>query len=584
MGGYRRLAVALLACLFTTVVAQPAGAHSSLIGSDPPAGATLTEAFDEVVLQFDNPIEESFGGLQVFSPDGVRVESGQPVISETAVRVPLDRLRASGIYTVVFRIISADGHPVESDFTFTFDAPTPTPQPTQPTPVPTSEPSPTEPTETPTPLATPTPEASATPPAAVADEPPTDSFQLKDAGAGTALGLWTARFINQLLLTALVGLLVTAVLLHPQSLREGPARGLLRWAGGAAVLWSLSALLLFTFGVSTAAARPLPEALDGDLVRRFASTRFGTSTLVQSAVAILVAAAATTARGRRGAGAALAGAALGAFAPVWWGHAGSSKLLPVAVTSNWAHVLGVTAWVGGLAVLAVVVLSNRGHRLDRAAATRRFSRLAGCAIGAVMLSGLVNALLNMGSADQLLDTTWGRLVVVKLALFAGIAWLGWQNRRRFVPRLSASPEASDVRQAFRRFAAVEVGLMVAAFAVAATLATVVPAQAEAAARIQSIVSPFGDGEINLTVDPAEAGSNLIHLYFLGDDGTPREVDEPELTLTGETGQIAVDLLPAGPGHYTALAQTIPEPGDYTVDVTARIDQRSFQASGAITVR
>ena len=579
--------VVLLACLLLVCLAAPAAAHSTLIGTDPDSGATLTEPPQQITLRFDNAIEESFGGVQVFSPSGDRMEAGQPEINGTEVRVPLRPLPQPGTYSVVFRIISGDGHPVESDFTFTYrPAPEPTPTPT-PAPTPTPEPTPTKeptPAGTQSPAVNSTAASTATPSTPPADGPPSDSFQLENAGTGTAIGLWVGRLTNQLVLAALMGLLVRGVLLKPTSWRAAPMRSVLRGAGIVATAWAVSALLLFVFGLSTAAARPLPDALDANLIARFADTRFGLATLAQAVLASAVAVAIFAVRGRGGVTAILAAVGLGAFGPVWWGHAGSADLLIVALASNWVHIVGVTTWVGGLAVLAVFVLSKRGRLTDVGVLVRGFSRLAGWAIGAVLASGVVNALLHLGSVEQLVDTTWGRLVLIKLVLFAGVAWLGLQNRRRFVPRISGSPDASGVRRAFRRFAVAELGLMIAAFGVAATLASAVPAEAEAASRMQSVVAGFGEGEINITVDPAETGSNVIHLYFLGADAMPREVDDPVLTLTGAGDQINAELLLAGPGHYTALGQTIPNPGNYTAEVTATIDERSVQTSSAITIR
>lgn len=548
------------AVLVVVALGSPAWAHARLISSDPPGGATITEAPTQVTLTFSERIETSFGGVQVFDPSGQRMEAGDAQITDTQVQVPLRPLETAGTYTVAFRIVSGDSHPVESRFAFTYQPPPP------PSPAATQ--------------AVPPPGEATSPPAATV---PAD-IELEDAGPGTAAGLWIARLINYLAITAVVGLLLAAAVLL---VTAGPGLSALqhrtmRLGAVGAALWALSGVALFVFGLSTAAARPLPAALGGELPARFASTRFGYTVLAQAALALAVAVVAASARNRR---AALAITGIGGFGPAWWGHAGTAKLSLIALTSDWAHVLAVTAWVGGLAALAALLLRPAAVDTGLATPTGRFSRMAGWALGIVLVTGTVNALLRVGAPEQLVTTAWGRLVLLKLALFTGIAALGWRNRNRLLPRLSADQADQDgARTAFRTMALAEVGLMVVTIGAATGLASSIPADAEVAARIQSVATAFGDGQINLTIDPAVAGDNAIHIYFLDATGQPREVADPVLTLTSPQAQIEPTMFVAGPGHYTALSQPIPEPGDYQVAITARVDEQPVTATGNVIIR
>ncbi|MPZ29366.1 MAG: hypothetical protein GEV12_24000, partial [Micromonosporaceae bacterium] len=209
-------------------------------------------------------------------------------------------LEEPGTYTVVFRIISGDGHPVESRFSFDYKpAPAPSPTATEPAAPP------TEPTPTAEPTAKPSPPETATEAPAPADGPsrPAASadVDLEDAGPGTAAGLWASRLVNYLPLTAVVGLLLAAaVLLVAGDRLSDRQRRAARLAAGASGLWALSAVALFGFGLSTAAARPLPDALSGDLPARFVATRFGYTALAQAGVALAASALAMQARSRRG--------------------------------------------------------------------------------------------------------------------------------------------------------------------------------------------------------------------------------------------------------------------------------------------
>ncbi|MGH8910651.1 MAG: copper resistance protein CopC, partial [Egibacteraceae bacterium] len=301
----RRLIVAVAAALLIVAgLAGPAAAHARLTGSDPAGGATVAEAPTQVTLTFSERIETSFGGVQVFDPAGARVQAGEPQILDTRVILPLGALRGPGTYTVVFRIISGDSHPIESSFAFNYAPPAPEaagPPATVESPV-SAVVEPPEAVEPSTPEAAGPPatvEPSApevAPPVAVESSAPSEAVfpppriepldvELERAGAGTAVGLWAARLVNYLALAAVAGLLLTAgVLLASGPKLSDRARRAARIAVAGAAVWALSGVVLFVFGLSNAAARSLPAALDGDLPARFAATRLGSSVLAQAGV------------------------------------------------------------------------------------------------------------------------------------------------------------------------------------------------------------------------------------------------------------------------------------------------------------
>lgn len=410
--------------------------------------------------------------------------------------------------------------------------------------------------------------------------------QLQTAGAGTAAGLWISRMSTYLALTAVVGLLVTAGWLvreHGGGLggQLGPvgARAMRGAAIGAGV-WAVAACGMFLFGLSNATARPVTGVLDTATLGRFLATRYGSGVAVQAAVAAGVCLLAAAARDRGFARMSLGGAAFGAVALASSGHAATAPLPAVAVVSNSAHVLAAAAWVGGLLAVVLLVMP-RSAPADIAAPAGRFSRLAGWALAVVLATGAVNALLHVDDAAQLLDTTWGRVVLVKITLFAGIAALGWRNRRRMLPRIGRGEGA---RKAFRRIAAGEVALMLAAFGSASILASGTPAAVEAAARLETVRTAYADGQVELTLSPARAGTNELHVYFFDDSGGLRETDDVTVTFTAGEQVVEARLLDSGPGHYTGPAVDLPEPGSYRVTVAGRTDGARETATTSLTVR
>lgn len=217
------------------------------------------------------------------------------------------------------------------------------------------------------------------------------------------------------------------------------------------------------------------------------------------------------------------------------------------------------------------------------ATAHRFSRLAGWAIGVVALTGVANAALHLGRLGALVDTSWGRLVLVKAALFGVVALIGLSQRRRVLPQLGAG--VGHTRRLFGRLVVVELAVMVLAFGAATQLASGIPADAEDAARIQSFATAFGDdAQLNVTVDPAQPGSNVVHLYFL--DSAGRIDDRPQgPTLRFEQGATegTAELVRTGPGHYSAFGAELPGSGQWTLRIQALVNSRIVGATGAIVV-
>jgi copper resistance protein C len=123
-GAHRRLAVRQLAVWLLAVLALPLGAgtafaHNVLIGSDPPNGSSVATGPSTVSLTFDLPVKESFSTVTVVGPDGGHFEGGPATVDGNVVRAPVRPLGPAGVYTVGYRIVSDDGHPVSGAIRFT---------------------------------------------------------------------------------------------------------------------------------------------------------------------------------------------------------------------------------------------------------------------------------------------------------------------------------------------------------------------------------------------------------------------------------------------------------------------------------
>jgi methionine-rich copper-binding protein CopC len=114
-----RLVVATLAGLSVLVLAAaPALAHASLIGETPTDGATIRTPPSKVVLRFDENIRQP-SVVVVTGPDGKRVDHGATTVLDNTASVAIN-VGARGGYTLSYRVVSADGHPVSAQTRFDY--------------------------------------------------------------------------------------------------------------------------------------------------------------------------------------------------------------------------------------------------------------------------------------------------------------------------------------------------------------------------------------------------------------------------------------------------------------------------------
>ncbi|ROP39276.1 copper resistance CopC family protein [Saccharothrix texasensis] len=122
----RRVVSLLLTGLVAGAVAlgtaAPAFAHNVLVGSDPKDGSQLAAGPATITLTFDQPVQagEKFNTVTVTGPEGTRWEAdGEPTVKDNSVVFPVRPLGPAAEYTVGYRVLSADGHPVTGSLKFT---------------------------------------------------------------------------------------------------------------------------------------------------------------------------------------------------------------------------------------------------------------------------------------------------------------------------------------------------------------------------------------------------------------------------------------------------------------------------------
>jgi copper transport protein len=170
-------------------------------------------------------------------------------------------------------------------------------------------------------------------------------------------------------------------------------------------------------------------------------------------------------------------AAMLAVTPAAAGHASVAGLLPFV--SDVAHVLAAGAWAGGLAFLVAALVLARDDRLRLASrSVQRFSSIAALALGILVVTGVASAYFEVLEGRGLWETTYGRLLVAKVAVVLPVLALGAHNNRIAVRRLRDESASSEDQRRFLHTAAAELALLVVVVGVTAVLVNQPPPRTE----------------------------------------------------------------------------------------------------------
>jgi putative copper resistance protein D len=136
----------------------------------------------------------------------------------------------------------------------------------------------------------------------------------------------------------------------------------------------------------------------------------------------------------------LAGAYLGALASAGHGEEGLGLERYFHLAADFFHLVAAGLWLGGLIPLALLLVYLRRSReatwISVACdAASRFSNLGIVAVGILLVSGTINALFLIGRTQALAGTDYGRLLLLKITLFAAMVGLAGINRQYLLPRL-----------------------------------------------------------------------------------------------------------------------------------------------------
>jgi len=209
------------------------------------------------------------------------------------------------------------------------------------------------------------------------------------------------------------------------------------------------------------------------------------------------------------AGVAATAAAIVALALTTHAAARTSYHLP-ALLVEIVHVESVAFWLGGLTLLALL---PKAQRAGNQAPLHRFSRLAVILAPLAIASGVLNAGITLPTVSSLWVSSYGKILLIKVAFVVGISIFAWFNRR-------AVRSGIVLATRFVRSLRVEVSFGVAAILAASVLSLWAPPQAAKIVPLQLSVA-VGDSETaHLVITPVRDGSNDVDAWLTDAQGQP----------------------------------------------------------------
>lgn len=517
----RLLAVGIVTLVVLVAGGTAAGAHALRQSSYPDAGATLAKAPTEVRVTFGEQPDPGLSSLRVLDTSGAdhtagptAVVAGQPLTLRVALR-PL----ADGVYTVSWRTVSrVDGHLAAGTFAFGVG---------------------------------------------VAPAGSTTSPTSRSPGPST-VSLATRWLIYAGLMLVVGGATVALV-----CFADLPASLLVLVAAGAA-LGALGALGLSADELH-GAGLPLSRLFDSPFSHHLLARVVPTAAAGVATIAALF----VTRRGPRRA--LLAGAGALGVAAMWGdveaSHVSASATFRlVRMATQGLHFVAAGVWIGGL--VALLVGLRRAPADQRLTATRRFSAMAVAAVAVIAATGIARAYDEVHGLHRLVDSVFGRYVVLKSVLLVVLIGLGALNRYRTVPAVGRG-----TLRPLRVVARTELGLAAVVLIATGFLQGLAPPASSASARppqpVVVTAHDFGTTmRVSLTVSPGMAGFNEFQLTVRDyDTGAP--VDAPAVSLRfslparPDLGASTLLLTRTASGLYQGKGPNLSLDGTWSVTITVQ---------------
>ena len=413
---------------------EPTAAHTELEFSQPSDGEIVSQPISQISLTFTRPVEMASDGMIAVDVRGVEHE---PIaIDSVDGRTWVMRYEAplpDGQFEVYWRFAAADGHIIEGAFAFTVAIPELDP---------TASPSPT-----------------AAPAETISEGPDSSSLFFAQRRSSATTGSQRIAEATRILIFAATlgimgGLAFMAFVVRDEPLDAERAR---RWVGGSGILLAVGATVA-ALNRAVEIEREWSAFWSPNAVIDALSTHFGVAAGLRllgglALVVALLPAVANPSRARA-AVTALMGGALVVASFAFDGHTVTEGPRWLHSIASVSHVSAAAVWSGGVVLLADLLWRRHRRGADVIRPLLRFSRMAATSLVLAGAVGTVMAILVLDRFADLWSTSWGRLLLAKVALVAAAAAIGAHNRWVLIPTAKQHGETT-VHPRLQRAAIIE---------------------------------------------------------------------------------------------------------------------------------
>lgn len=519
-----RLGCVVVALLTVLAPAQLASAHAILLTSEPAPSAVLDQSPNEIALFFNESVDTVFGRVRILDSAGDVIQTIKPIrdaANHSVVRAPISTL-AAGTYVVIWRVASADSHPVQGSFAFQIGNKS-------------------------------------------TDISAITQYQVLERH-GLASLFDVIRWVTYLGIVLLIGGI--GLLQAVRTDRLSPRSTLALMGGWAfAALGTLEGLVAYGPHVS---GYKIYKAVDLSLLSETLTTQYGKMQLLRLMMLGLIGTLIVVIQ----------------FRGTWWwklcawtslvgvtltlslaGHPVTTNPVALSVGLDMVHMLAVSLWVGPL--LIIVYDRNMWLASDEstsAPSLRWFSRTAGFAVPVIVLTGVIQAWLMLDGFSHILDSRYGRTLIVKVCLVVVLIALGGVSRVAMRQKRSES---------LRQSMGIEVLFGIIILTLTSALVAMPQKAVPEPAPLSSTIFQ-GQMIVELSLTSARVGQSEVHVVVAMADGSLIQVDSATARMSMPSRNIPngpIVLEETGPNHFSGITE-FAYSGEWVVEILVQQSSNS----------